>query len=230
MALSGNWGKSGTGFNCFLVPIEHVGLLMTLERPAAQGGLLGMLFERERTRYRDREITDARPRSRCPTDEAARAATWLSPRSYGAWAPVERPECEADLWRVSARTVERGWWDKQQARPGPASRRALMLMAHIPCDANAADAAFMSKSYPEADMIFAVETDVVVGRVRRHRCQRRGILEKDDTTITFGMNRCYGADRAGRRRVAKRSRRGDLRRAGERRARTGTRPESFADA
>jgi anaerobic selenocysteine-containing dehydrogenase len=62
MALTGNWGKPGTGFNCFLVPSEYVGLLMTLERPVARGGLLGMLLANLKLKaelwLKDREITD----------------------------------------------------------------------------------------------------------------------------------------------------------------------------
>ena len=33
MALSGNWGKPGTGFNCFLVPDVGIGGVSMLDKP-----------------------------------------------------------------------------------------------------------------------------------------------------------------------------------------------------
>jgi hypothetical protein len=129
MALTGNWGKSGTGFNCFLVPIEHVGLLMTLERPAARGGLLGMLVEHEKVKLEmwlaDREVENSDRRADVPADEASGSCRPSSGFHHAGYAKLwDRPET-ARRERTFGSTASR--WSaaggtKQAARAGRSRR------------------------------------------------------------------------------------------------------------
>jgi DMSO reductase family type II enzyme molybdopterin subunit len=205
MALTGNWGKSGTGFNCFLVPIEHVGLLMTLERPAARGGLLGMLVEHEKVKLEmwlaDREVTEELVTAELMSRQTKRLGIvppvfWFY--HHAGYAKLwDRPEwrdpsVKRSFGEYLRESVERGWWDAQQARPGPEQKpKVLMLMAHNPLRRERSGRSlYVEELFPKLDMIFAVEprmsssaafADIVLPAAWYY--------EKDDTTITFGMNR-----------------------------------------
>ena len=39
MALSGNWGKPGTGWNCWAAPADPIEMMMVMNKPVKQGGL-----------------------------------------------------------------------------------------------------------------------------------------------------------------------------------------------
>ncbi len=205
MALTGNWGKPGTGFNCFLVPIEHVGALMTLERPAARGGLLSRLPEYLRLRaelwWNDPEMPDALVHTEVMVRETKRlgvvppvfffyhhagyAKLWDRPE----W---DDPSAKRSFGDALRESVARGWWDAQQARPGPDQPpKVLMLMAHNPLRRERSGRSlYVEELFPKLDLIFAVETrmsssaafaDIVLPAAWYY--------EKEDTTITFGMNR-----------------------------------------
>ena len=205
MALTGNWGKSGTGFNCFLVPAEHVGLLMTLERPAARGGLLGMLVEHQKLKLEmwleDREITEELVTAELMSRQTKRLGIvppvfWFY--YHAGYAKLwDRPEwrdpsVQRSFGQYLRESVERGWWDAQQARPGPEQQpKVLMLMAHNPLRRERSGRSlYVEELFPKLEMIFAVEArmsssaafaDIVLPAAWYY--------EKDDTTITFGMNR-----------------------------------------
>ena len=206
MGLTGNWGKPGTGFNCFLLSIEHVFALMEMERPVNRGGLLPLLFASLRLKARmwwnDRDVTDALVQTELMTRETKRlgvvppvfflynhagyAKLWDRPE----WSDPAFPRLFGEALRES---VARGWWDAQQARPGPDQPpKVLMLMAHNPLRRERSGRSlYVEELFPKLDMICAVETrlsssaafaDVVLPAAWYY--------EKEDTTITFGMNRC----------------------------------------
>jgi len=205
MALTGNWGKPGTGFNCFLVPIEHVAVLMAMERPAARGGLLGLVLEHYRSKaelwWRDRDVTNALVGAELMSRQTKRlgivppvfffyhhagyAKLWDDP----AWRDPSEKRSFGECLRES---VANGWYDAQQARPGPGQPpKVLMLMAHNPLRRERSGRSlYVEELFPKLDLIFAVETrmsssaafaDVVLPAAWYY--------EKEDTTITFGMNR-----------------------------------------
>jgi hypothetical protein len=56
--------------------------------------------------------------------------------------------------------VERGWWDAQQARPGPEQKpKVLMLMAHNPLRRERSGRSlYVEELFPKLDMIFAASS------------------------------------------------------------------------
>ena len=246
MALTGNWGKSGTGFNCFLVPIEHVGLLMTLERPAARGGLLGMLVEHEKVKLEmwlaDREVTEELVTAELMSRQTKRLGIvppvfWFYHHAGYAklWdrPGMARPEREAELRRVPAR-IGRA---RLVGRAAGASRSGAEAEG---ADADGAQPAaaraqraqpLRRGTLPEARHdLRRRAAHVVVGGLRRHRAAGGVVLREGRHDDHLRHESLHGADRAGRG-AARRGEAGvgDLRGAGAEapRARAGARPRDL---
>jgi DMSO reductase family type II enzyme molybdopterin subunit len=205
MALTGNWGKPGTGFNCFLVPIEHVAVMMKLEYPVSRGGLLPLFLEALKIKaelwWKDPEITDALVQAELMSRETKRLgvvppvfffyhhAGYAKLWDRKEWSDPSVPRSFGEAIRES---VSRGWWDSQQARPGPETPpKVLVLMAHNPLRRERSGRSlYVEELFPKLDLILAIETrmsssaafaDIVLPAAWYY--------EKEDTTITFGMNR-----------------------------------------
>jgi anaerobic selenocysteine-containing dehydrogenase len=204
MGLTGNWGKPGTGFNCFLVPEVGVGPLSVLEEPLSTWMLLRRGVPAA-ARSLWTKLTDPGH-----SDEiAARDLMVEESKRVGSVPPVfylyqhagydelwdrkdwSDPSLERSFGEYLRESVDRGYWDDRQARPGPEQvPQVLMLMAHNPLRrARSGRSRYVEHLFPKLKLIFAIETrlsssaafaDIVLPAAWYY--------EKADLTMTFGLN------------------------------------------
>ncbi len=204
MGLTGNWGKPGTGFNCFLIPDNGFAALSVMDAPVKRWGLwrlaapaiarsLWMKLKDPATS--DEQISIAFER------EIARDLGMVLPVFYmynhvGYDELWDRPEwqdpaLERTFGQYLEESVQRGYWDEALTGPGPDQPpQVLMLMAHNPLRRErSARQTYVEKLFPKLKKLVAVETrlsssamycDIVLPAAWYY--------EKTDLTITFGMN------------------------------------------
>jgi len=204
MALSGNWGKPGTGFNCFLIPDIGVFGLGALEAPVERLGLLRLglpAFAKSLM---------MKLRDSASNDELASIAleTEMS-KEFGSVLPVfflyhhagydelwnrpewNDPELQRTFGEYLEESVKRGYWDEgQTGLPPEQDPQVMMLMAHNPLRRQRSGRRmYVENLFPKLKMLFAVETrlsssalycDIVLPAAWYY--------EKTDLTLTFGMN------------------------------------------
>ena len=204
MALSGNWGKPGTGFNCFLIPDVGVFPLSVMEAPVQRWGLLRLaapaLAKSLSMKIRDRDTSD---------ELVSIAHESEASKRYGSVLPVfflyhhagydalwNRPEwndpaLDRTFGEYLEESVRRGYWHAREIAPPPEQPpQVLMLMAHNPLRRQRSGRQlYVEKLFPKLKLLFAVETrlsssamycDIVLPAAWYY--------EKDDLTLTFGMN------------------------------------------
>jgi ethylbenzene hydroxylase subunit alpha/complex iron-sulfur molybdoenzyme family reductase subunit alpha len=204
MALTGNWGKPGTGFNCFLVPEVGVGPLAGMEEPLTSWSLMRM-GARGMARDTWNRLTDpdysTEIASRDFMVEASKKAGTVPPVFYlynhagydELWDRKDwnDPALERSFGEYLKESIERGYWDERQTQPGPDTiPQVLMLMAHNPLRrARSGRSRYVDHLFPKLKMVFALETrlsssaafaDVVLPCAWYY--------EKADLTMTFGLN------------------------------------------
>jgi DMSO reductase family type II enzyme molybdopterin subunit len=204
MALSGNWGKPGTGFNCFLIPdvglfpvaameapVERLGLLrlgapafakslwMKLRDPAANDELASIEFETEMSKQFGSVLPVFFFYHHAGYDELWNRSEWND------------PELERTFGEYLEESVRRGYWDALQTGPPPEQEpQVMMLMAHNPLRRQrSGQRMYVEKLFPKLKLLFAVETrlsssamycDIVLPAAWYY--------EKADLSLTFGLN------------------------------------------
>jgi DMSO reductase family type II enzyme molybdopterin subunit len=204
MGLTGNWGKPGTGFNCFLIPEAGFQALSAMEAPLERWGLWRLLAPAIAKslwmKWKDPAISD---------EQVSIALQKEASRDFGSVLPVfhmynhagydelwDRPEwqdpsLDRTFGEYLKESVERGYWDEVLTGPGPDHPpQVLMLMAHNPLRRErSAQQTYVEKLFPKLKMLVAVETrlsssamycDIVLPAAWYY--------EKADMTLTFGMN------------------------------------------
>jgi len=204
MGLTGNWGKPGTGFNCFLIPDIGYTALSAMEAPVKNWGLLrlaGPAFVKSLwTKLRDPATSDEQV-SIAFEKEIARDVGSVLPVFYlynhaGYDELWDRPEwqdpaLDRTFGQYLQESARRGYWDEKLMGPGPeAPPQVLMLMAHNPLRRErSARRTYVEKLFPKLKLLVAVETrlsssamycDIVLPAAWYY--------EKADLTLTFGMN------------------------------------------
>ncbi|MBW2242067.1 MAG: molybdopterin-dependent oxidoreductase [Deltaproteobacteria bacterium] len=204
MGLTGNWGKPGTGFNCFLIPEAGFQALSAMDAPLERWGLWRLLAPAIAKslwmKWKDPDVSDE-----MVSIELQKEAT----RDFGSVLPTffmynhagydelwDRPEwqdpsLDRTYGQYMKESVERGYWDEKLVGPGPDHPpQVLMLMAHNPLRRErSAQQTYVEKLFPKLEMLVAVETrlsssamycDIVLPAAWYY--------EKADMTLTFGMN------------------------------------------
>ncbi len=204
MALTGNWGKPGTGFNCFLVPEVGLQVLVGLEAPVKRWGIwraLGPAFWKSlRTKWRDRDISDELVGIEMREDLSKMTGS-VPPIFYlyehvgykklwdvEAW---QDPSLERPFGQYLRESIARGYWQEAHVQPAADKPpRVLMLLAHNPLRrARSGRHMYVEELFPKLSMLFAVEPrlsssamfcDIVLPTAWYY--------EKVDMTLTFGLN------------------------------------------
>ena len=204
MALSGNWGKPGTGFNCFLVPDVGIGGLANLARPTdpetRQSSNGASMFDALRRKFNDPDLTDEILLAKLAEEGS---------KQHGTVPPVfflynhagydrlwDRPEwndptLERTFGEYLKESVDREFWDEHQVKPPHDSPpRVLMLIANNPLRRQRSGRRnYVEELFPKLDMVFAIEPkmsasaafcDIVLPAAWYY--------EKHDMSMTFGLN------------------------------------------
>jgi DMSO reductase family type II enzyme molybdopterin subunit len=204
MALTGNWGKPGTGFNCFLVPEVGIGHLANMEAPVRRWGLTRLaapaVAKSLWMKLKDRDTTDELVSIEL-TSEATKLGGSVPPVFFfynhvgydELWNRPEwkEPELDRTFGEYLEESIRRGYWDEQQIRPTRDQvPQVLMLMAHNPLRRERSGRRmYVENLFPKLKMLFAVETrlsssamycDIVLPAAWYY--------EKSDLTMTFGLN------------------------------------------
>jgi DMSO reductase family type II enzyme molybdopterin subunit len=204
MALSGNWGKPGTGFNCFLVPDVGFGPLSAMDAPVDRWGLWRLAAPATAKamlmKLRDRDMSDE-----LVSIEFQKEGT----REVGSVIPVffmyhhagyselwdrrewADPQLERTFGEYLEESVRRGYWDELDTRPAPEQEpQVLMLMAHNPLRRERSGRhMYVDNLFPKLKMLFAIETRLSSSAAY---CDillpAAWYYEKADLTLTFGIN------------------------------------------
>jgi len=204
MALSGNWGKPGTGITGFLIPDVGMLPLGVMEAPVERWGLWRLLAPAMAKslwmKLRDRATSDELASIEFEVEAA---------KEFGSVLPVfflynhagydelwnrpewNDPELKRTFGEYLEESVRRGYWDELQTRPGPEQvPQVLMLMAHNPLRRQRSGRQmYLENLFPKLKMLFAVETrlsssamfcDIVLPAAWYY--------EKTDLTTTFSLN------------------------------------------
>jgi len=172
MALSGNWGKPGTGFYCWSYSDDNMLFLGVLEKPTVQGGMLDLHNMAESFQKR---LADADPDA---TDEMGNIefmkvvtgvvglvppAFWLYHHAgydklwnNPAWTD---PALKKSFGGYYKEAVEKGWWTSEHIRPAPdKTPQVYMLLSQNPMRRKRSGAKlFPEVLFPKLKMIFALE-------------------------------------------------------------------------
>lgn len=171
-ALSGNWGKPGTGQTAYAMPADHQELMMFLERPLLEGGIddVGAFHEAvvaemsqhdpvitpenvgvEMTKRMTMQLGWIPPAmwlyNHCGYDELYDRKEWQDPalsRTFGEYLDE---------------AVTKGWWQPEHLRPAKGKQPRVMMM----CGGNplrkvrSAAVMFPKHLFPKLKMMFAIE-------------------------------------------------------------------------
>jgi len=172
MGLTGNWGKPGTGWNCWAFPGDHVELLMLLEKPIDQGGLeqFGAMEQALATQLKqaDPEITE---------ELISVAAIKAMTTELGASPPVfflyyhagykklydnmawGDPALKRNFSSYLDEALDKGWWKPEQIRPAPdKTPRVMMLTSSNPIRrVRSAAIQYPKHLFPKLKMMFAID-------------------------------------------------------------------------
>lgn len=172
MALSGNWGKPGTGWNCWAMPADHVEMLLMMDRPVKDGGLEAFRQMEQgladKLRAEDPEITD---------ELISVAGIKEMTRRLGSVPPVfflyhhcgYKDLYDNQVWQDPAlrrsfseyldEAVKKGWWGPEHLRPAPdKTPRVLMITASNPIRrVRSAALKYPEVLFPKLKMLFAIE-------------------------------------------------------------------------
>jgi len=204
MALSGNWGKPGTGFNCFLVPDVGIRAMALIEKPINHWTRpllsLPMIFDALYKKFRDPDLTDELLMVdwvTSMTKQAGMVPPVFFQYYHGGYDKLwDKPEwndptLKKTFGKYLKEAIEKGYWDEDQHKPAPDSPpQVLMLIANNPLRRNrSARTTYVEELFPKLQMLFAIETrmstsaafcDIVLPAAWYY--------EKEDMTMTFGMN------------------------------------------
>lgn len=204
MALSANWGKPGTGFNCFLVPDVGIGMTSAISEPLKKSDMvkfgLGMVLDYNKEKIGNRSLNRELYMMDKMVDGTSRHGTvppvfflynhagydklWDNPE----WQDPSLDKTFGDYLRAS---IEQKYFNEDQAKPRPDQTPQVMLfMANNPLRRmRSARRMYVEELFPKVKMLFALEPrmsstaafcDIVLPTAWYY--------EKDDMTLTFGLN------------------------------------------
>lgn len=173
MALSGNWGKPGTGFFAWAYSDDNMLYLGVMSKPTSQGGMTELhnmdAGFQQRAIAKDSTATDEM--GNIEFTQAVTSAVGLVPPAMWLYYHVGYDQ----LWNNKAWTdpalkksfggyldeaIEKGWWTKDHIRPAPdKTPQVYMLLSQNPMRRKRSGAKmFPEVLFPKLKMIFALET------------------------------------------------------------------------
>ncbi|MGK2942069.1 MAG: molybdopterin-dependent oxidoreductase [Immundisolibacter sp.] len=172
MALSGNWGKPGTGWNTWAMPADHIELMMVMEKTVAEGGLAAFAQMEQalatKLRAEDPEITEELI-GVALAKEMTTAMGLVPPAMFlynhcgykeaydnKAW---QDPTLKKTFGEYLSEATEQGWWQPHHLRPAPGKHpRVMMITSSNPVRRNRSGAQLLPKHlFPKLKMMFAIE-------------------------------------------------------------------------
>ncbi|MFV2089674.1 MAG: molybdopterin-dependent oxidoreductase, partial [Pseudomonadales bacterium] len=204
MALSGNWGKPGTGFNCFLVPDVGIGGVSMLDKPMDHWARpllsLPMMFDVMLKKFKDPDLTDQILAVDMAIEGTKRFGTvppvffLYNHAGYDKlWDKAEwnDPELNRTFGDYLKESIEKEFWSEEQIKPTPENPpKVLMLIANNPLRRQrSARRTYVEELFPKLNMIFAIEPKMSASAAF---CDillpAAWYYEKHDMTMTFGLN------------------------------------------
>lgn len=171
-ALSGNWGKPGTGQTTYAMPADHMELLMVMEKPMHLGGLEPM----QKTHAAVVKQLQANDPVVTPENIGIEMAKLLTSRM--GWVPPamflhnhcgydelydkkewQDPALDRTFSEYLDSATEKGWWKPEHLRPAPGKEPRVMVM----CGGNplrkirSAAIMYPKHLFPKLKMMFAIE-------------------------------------------------------------------------
>ncbi|MBT4162264.1 MAG: molybdopterin-dependent oxidoreductase, partial [Gammaproteobacteria bacterium] len=204
MALSGNWGKPGTGFNCFLVPDIGIGGLSQVSQPTdpapTRSADAPNPFDMLRKKFNDPDLTDEILVAKMEQEGLKKHGTvppvFFLYNHAGYDKLWDRPEwndptLKRTFGEYLKESVDREFWDEHQAKPAPDQPpKVLMLIGNNPLRRQRSGRKnYVEELFPKLDMLFAIEPkmsasaafcDIVLPAAWYY--------EKHDMSMTFGLN------------------------------------------
>ncbi len=172
MALSGNWGKPGTGFSISTTPEEHITYLVAMSKPVRQGGI-EEVEEMEQIALQGLLKTDPHTNDELASLTTAEDSTklmgfvtpslWLynhvGYKSLYDHPSVADPITKKVYGDYLKDAVDKGWWVKDSLRPAEGKTpRVLMLINHNPLRRKRAGMKMYPEHlFPKLKMIFTLE-------------------------------------------------------------------------
>ncbi|MGB1883633.1 MAG: molybdopterin-dependent oxidoreductase [Gammaproteobacteria bacterium] len=171
-ALSGNWGKPGTGQTTYAMPADHMELLMVMEQPMHAGGL-EMVAKTHEAVAKQMAETDPVVTPENIGVEMTKLLTmrmgWVPPAIFlhnhcgydelynnKAW---QDPALDRTFTEYLDEAVEKGWWKPEHLRPAKDKEPRVMAM----CGGNplrkirSAAIMYPKHLFPKLKMMFAIE-------------------------------------------------------------------------
>lgn len=171
-ALSGNWGKPGTGQTIYAMPADHMELLMVMEKPLHLGGLDLVQQTHDAVAEKMRAEDPVVTRENVGIEMAklmASAMGWVPPAMFlhnhcGYDELYDRkewqdPALDRTFSEYLDEATEKGWWQPEHLRPGPGKEPRVMVM----CGGNplrkirSAAIMYPKHLFPKLKMMFAIE-------------------------------------------------------------------------
>jgi len=173
MALTGNWGKPGTGFYSWAYPEDQMFFLGVMEKPTSQGGMEDFQ-QAEQKLFAAMKEADPETSDEFATIEMMKIITkkmGVVPPSYWLYqhAGYDRlwnrkewadPALKKTFGEYMKEAVANGWWLKDHMRPAPdKTPQVLMLISHNPLRRKRSGSIqYPQVLFPKLKMIFAMET------------------------------------------------------------------------
>ncbi len=171
-ALSGNWGKPGTGHTMYSMPADHMELMMVMEKPLHKGGLdqVGIM---QQAIVKQMEANDPAVTPENVGIEMVKLLTssmgWVPPAMFlynhcgydtlynnKEW---QDPALERTFGEYLQEAADKGWWKPEHLRPAPGKEPRVMVM----CGGNplrkirSAAIMYPEHLFPKLKMMFAIE-------------------------------------------------------------------------
>ena len=171
-ALSGNWGKPGTGQTTYAMPADHMELLMVMEKPMHLGGLKPIQQVHEavvaQMKANDPVVTPENVGIEMTKLLTSRMG-WVPPAMFlhnhcgydelynkKEW---QDPALDRTFAEYLDEAVDKAWWKPEHLRPAPGKEPRVMVM----CGGNplrkirSAAIMYPKHLFPKLKMMFAIE-------------------------------------------------------------------------
>jgi DMSO reductase family type II enzyme molybdopterin subunit len=209
MALSGNWGKPGTGWNCWAMPADHVEMMMLLEKPVSQGGLEQIAAIEhamaEKVRAADPDATDEMisiELIKAMTAQMGQVPPVFLLYHHAGYKPLydnpqwSDPALKRTFTEYLDEAVQKGWWGPEHIRPAPGKTpRVMMITSGNPLRrVRSAAVLYPQHLYPKLKMIYAIDPRMSASAAFADIVMPAAwYYEKEDLTVSITNNprMCY---------------------------------------
>ena len=172
MALTGNWGKPGTGFCFWAFPEDHFLYLAMADKTVEEGGLLEMAQASQAFAAKVRETDPDATDEVCNIleEQAISEAIGMVPPAFWLYNHCGYDKLYNNVaWSDGAfkgsfgdrlkEAVDKGWWNKTHLRPAPGKKpQVLMILSNNPLRRKRSGAKlYPEELFPKLKMIFAME-------------------------------------------------------------------------